>query len=214
MRPWSAGAKLAYIAVAVPAALTAMIGFWEWQAFPQKVLVPGQPQAIDHTVGAILRNRAKSSRYLIFSAALADSALEGAKLHFKGPVVVDNVQISAAPGRVTWRNGRYDRHDVPGLRIRVQASIRLPDGAPPSVDTLMLNVPMLSALGDRNGEDVLISFNGNSPRRGDSVIMQRYQFYPSPEAVEHARRKYLVLSVVAATAFVGIVARAIWRTMH
>jgi hypothetical protein len=212
MNAWSDFDKLRFI---VTFALVAMAGFFcysEWQALPRRALVPGQVQVIDHTVGVVLRNKTNASRYLIFTPWLKDSALAGATLRFRGATAIEDVHISADTGHVKWRAGRFNSQSVPGLYVHVRARLRIPEGATVRRDTLMLRLPAVTAIGASRGEAPLISFNGLTPARGDSVMMQRYAFYPSLDAVERARVPYFALMCVFWLGCVGIAARAIIRT--
>lgn len=207
MRSWSSAQK---IMVIIPTVLIGMVGFygyWNWQSLPERALIPGRSQTLDHTVGTIIRSRARPYKYLVFSREEISTALADADLHFRGATRVADHHLSADSGHVTWRNGRADNHSVPGLFIRVEATLQPVEGSAAAADTLMLRLPGLSTLAARDGDDVLISYNGNTPRDGDSVMMQRYRSYPTAEAVERARVPYLVLTLLMAAIVLLIAAR-------
>jgi hypothetical protein len=209
VKVWSSGRKLMVIIPVFLLGATGTFGYLEWEGLPRRVLVADETQAIDHTIGAILQTRAKPTKYLLFSPEDIATVLAGAELRFRGSTSLVTQKLTADSGRVTWRNGKYDNHKVPGLFLRVQATMHGTSGSGPTTDTLMLKLPGLSTLGARFNDDPRISFNGNTPYAGDSVIMEIYKSYPDHAAVERARTPYLALSLAMGLLIVAILARAV-----
>lgn len=209
MKSMSDAAKLMIL---LPTGLVAIIGFYgysEWQSLPDKALLPARTQAIDHTFEAILQSRSHSGRYLEFTAEQSQAALVGAELRFRGSTQLVAAHLSAEPGRVKWWNGRFDHHNLPGLLVRLTATIRGGNAANLLTDTLILKLPGLSTLGNRFDDDARISYGGTTPKWGDSIIVQRYTYYPDDLAVEKARRPYLALAIAMGLLVIAIVAKVV-----
>lgn len=213
MKVWSNGQKVMVIFPTVLIAMAGLYGYLEWDSLPSRALIAGSDQTLDHTIGAILQSRSKPTKYLLFSAEDITTVLAGAQLRFTGSTRLVSMRLSADTGRVTWRNGKFDNHEVPGLFVHVQATIRGGEGPASTEDTLMLKLPGLTTLGERFDDDVRISYNGNTPRWGDSVMMQRYAFYSDQAAVNRARTPYLVLAVTMALLTLVIVVRVVLWTI-
>ncbi|MEO8459816.1 MAG: hypothetical protein ABI451_04750 [Dokdonella sp.] len=214
MGHWSTFDKLKYILASTLTAMVVAFGYSQWALIPERALLPGRSQQIDHTVEVLLQSRSRSDYYRDFSAADIDAVLAGAQLSPSKGAAVASVQLTGASGQVEWWNGRFDSHSAPGLHVRVRATVTQAGSGSAGEDIVSLRLPGLSMLGKTDNEDARVSWGSGSPQPGDSLIVQRIQHYPTLEAVAGAQQPYEILMALAGAVLLGIVACAIRKMVR
>jgi len=166
--------------------MSAYFGALTWRRLPQRSLIPGQMQLLNHSVGAVLQSNSDPTTYRIFDPALTDSALVGAELRGSGAIQFDDVQISADSATVRWSRYRSTDVHVPGIYVHASARVHSVNSRAGGNDTLWLRLPALGAMGATQHMIPRISFNASTPRSGETVLLA---------AMRWARLPYLLLAV-------------------
>ena len=195
------------------ACIACALSAYEFLSIPARSFVPGKLLIVDHTLWAVLRRDSNPPKFLTFDRADVDTALADAMLVGTNNLHVDAVHVRAEPAEVSWSLNFGDQYRVDGLEIHARARVSAVHVRPGTVDTLMLRLPGLGALGARSHDEPRISLNGQEPVPGDSVIMQYYTHYASVDAMQRARRPYLAVAVLTALTAIALVVRAIVVSM-
>ncbi|MDQ6827706.1 MAG: hypothetical protein M3081_02440, partial [Gemmatimonadota bacterium] len=142
-------------------------------------------------VGVVLRFKKDTTLYLVFNRRLADSVLDGARLHFRGGVALSDVRFTADTGRVSWKVRSRSTYTAPGLRIHVRATFSAPPTGSARGDSLDLVLPGLLAVAEAHGKTPLVA-RGSYTRalKGDSDRVGEFAIYQSLDDARRASKRW------------------------
>jgi len=129
----------------------------------------------------------------------ADAALLGAQIIGSNSVTIESVRLTVDSAEVLW--GRRVRQ--PGIRIHAQAHVRAATVHSGTEDTIVLRMPALSQLGKAVDFEARMQDVGD-PSPGDTLVVQHFTHYASIEALEQARRPYLLHTLLLVALDAGI----------
>ncbi|MEP6692779.1 MAG: hypothetical protein ABJD07_16600 [Gemmatimonadaceae bacterium] len=200
-----------YIVAEFVLIVAAIIVFAQRWVVRDHAVVRGETHQLDMKIGALLRSRRDSTRYLIFQRELADSGLVGARVRFRGPTVLSDLVVTADSGRVDWTTGqRYGSRWALGLVVHVRGRYTIPADATATADTLDLGLPGLQPLALRFGDVPLLARSEHSRLvPGDSDAIRELTIYPSASAAGRAADRWSYFGVALVVAAVLLLYRLV-----
>ncbi len=171
-------------------------------------LVRGADREIDETVGALIRSKSDTTRFLFFSQALADSIGRTARARFLGSTALADLRITGDSGDVRWATGRrYSHPSSPGVLVRIRGRAHVPGSSVASRDTLSVVLPGLLAKAASIDETPL---SGDMWMNvGDSTTLPFYAIYDTSAAAGRAAQLLWALcglccALTVATLWIGV----------
>ncbi|MEP6692499.1 MAG: hypothetical protein ABJD07_15170 [Gemmatimonadaceae bacterium] len=179
-----------------------------------RALVRGEVRELDDTVGVVLRSRRDATRYQIFHRGIADSAVAGGELRFRGAATLSDVAITAEPGRVKWRAKARDYRSAPGINVHLRARVTVPANAAQTEDTLALTLPGLLPLA-MYFADIPVFFPKEYPSAttGETSDIRRFTVYESRAALERSMRTWSLFALACLVPLALLVAHIARRLL-